>query len=84
MRKPLAQFVQDDQGNWDEQALLSIVGVLGFWFCVIWSVVKLGQHFDAQAVGIGFGAVMGATLGGLAYREKQGARNAARTDSAAS
>jgi hypothetical protein len=77
MRKPLSQFLQDAQGNWDEQALLSIIGVGAFWFCVVWDVVVLHQHFDAQGVGIGFGAVMGATLGGLSFRESRGAKNAA-------
>ncbi len=76
MRPPLSQFLQDAQGAWDEQAVLSIIGVVAFWFCVVWSVVALHQNFDAQGVGIGFGATMGATLGGLAYRDSRGAKNA--------
>ena len=75
MAKPLSQLFQDAQGGWDEQAVLSVIGVLSFWFCVVWSVVKLHQNFDAQGVGIGFGATMGATLGGLAYRDSRGAKN---------
>ncbi len=75
-RKPVSQFIQDAQGNWDEQALLSIVGVGCFWFCVIWATVKLGQRFDPEAVGIGFGSIMGATLGGLAFRESRGTKDA--------
>lgn len=71
----LSQLFKDAKGGWDEQAVLSFGGVIAFWFCVIWSVVKLGQHFDPEAVGIGFASVMGATLVGMGYRESRGAKN---------
>jgi hypothetical protein len=76
MAKPLSQFLQDSKGNWDEQALLSMVGVSTFLGLTIYSVVVLHQHFDFEAFGIGFGSTMGATLIGMAYRESRGGQNA--------
>lgn len=66
----LGQLVQDEHGRWDEQALLSIIGVLAFWFIQGWAVMREHQTFSAGEAGVGFAAVMGATLGGLAARER--------------
>lgn len=64
------QFLQDKDGNWDEQPLLSILGVATFLVLEVWTVMEQHQPFQAESFGIGFGAVMGATLGGLAFRER--------------
>jgi hypothetical protein len=67
----VTELIEGSDGKLDEQPLLSILGVLTFLGLTIYSVIT-GRHFDYEAFGIGFGAVMGATLAGLGFRAAKG------------
>ncbi|OYV35521.1 MAG: hypothetical protein B7Z80_18100 [Rhodospirillales bacterium 20-64-7] len=66
----LLELIEGSDGKLDEQPLLSIIGVLTFLgLCVHGQLTH--TPFDAQGFGIGFGAVMGATLAGLGFRGRK-------------
>lgn len=77
MREWLKQLLQDEDGEADEMALLSIAGVLTFLGCEIYSVVAVaGFVFDPQAFGVGLGTALGAAAAGMGWKSKQeGLRN---------
>ncbi len=79
----LLELIEGADGRLDEQSALSIAGVLTFLGLEIYDVGILHHAFDPQSFGFGFGAVMAATLGGLAFREAKGVRNAAVPDQSA-
>jgi hypothetical protein len=76
----LLELIEGADGKLDEQSALSIAGVVTFLGLEIYDVAVLHHVFDPQTFGFGFGAVMAATLGGMAYRESKGVRNAAVPD----
>lgn len=77
MKDWLKQLLQDEDGEADEMALLSILGVLTFLGCEIYSVVAVeGFRFDPQTFGVGLGAALGAAAAGMGWKSKQeGMRN---------
>ena len=76
----LLELIEGADGKLDEQSVLSIAGVSTFLGLITYSVVVLGKPFDPESFGIGFGAVMAATLGGMAYRESRRTKDASVSD----
>ena len=71
----LLELIEGSDGKLDEQSLLSIMGVCVFLGLSVWATLT-HSAFNFEGFGIGFGAVMGATLCGLGFRASRGQNNA--------
>jgi hypothetical protein len=74
----IKQLFQDEDGDSDEMALLTVCGFFTFLGLEIYSVVFVpGFKFDPNSFGIGMGAALGAASAGMGWKSNQeGKRNA--------
>jgi hypothetical protein len=70
MKFSFTKLITDNQGNTDEQALISIIGAGVFFGLEIYSVAFHGQPFDAFGFGAGIGTLLGATSAGFGLRAR--------------
>lgn len=64
----LLDLVTDSQGKADEMATLCICSALTYLGTGTWAVVVNHQTFDAQAWGIGLGALIGGVSAGMGMK----------------
>lgn len=64
----IKQLFTDAAGQADEMATLSVIAVLSYLGTGSWSVLVNHQAFDAQAWGMGLGALIGAAAAGMGYK----------------
>lgn len=64
----LSRMLSDPQGVPDDGRVSALLMVLAYIALGAYSVVRLGQHFDAQAFGLGAGALAGGIGGWFGFR----------------
>jgi hypothetical protein len=72
----IRELFTDAAGRADEMATMCIVSALTYQGTLIYAVVWNHQAFDAQATGIGIGALIGGIAAGMGYKSKMEGVNA--------